>query len=389
MKLTPDHKTEIRNRFERVLNAEQLAELLQWIYHVKFPNARKPVVIRGRDLNYYAFKKADRYVNFEIPKRNKPEKRFISAPIYKLKTIQKCLNEVLNSIFIANKAAYGFIEKKSVVDNAKLHVGKNFVYNIDIEAFFPATDFRRVKSVLMLKPFSLAGEKEPLAFLIANLCSDNGSLPQGAPTSPTLTNIVCQRMDRRLTQLAKRYHATYTRYADDITFSCNRNIFDKWFKGRLKVIIERQERYRINTQKERLQDWNKRQVVTGVIVNKKLNVKRAYLKDVRFWLRTWEKFDTLPTQLAFANQYPEKQGYVRNSGATIPFQSYLMGKLLYLRMVRGKDDPVCFKYSRKFESLLSTIPSQDSTILSNRLLEVLQTLNDDGFEKADLLLRKL
>lgn len=355
MKLTLEHRAEIKERFSTIASVEQLAGLLQWIYDTKFPKAKKKVTIEGRDLNYYAFKKKDRYINFEIPKKNKNEKRPIAAPRYKLKTIQKCLNEIFNSVFEPHKASYGFISNKSVVDNARLHVGKNFVYNIDIEGFFPGTDFRRVKTVLMLRPFSLQQEKEALAFLIANLCCENGALPQGAPTSPTLTNIVCQRLDRRLTQLAKRYRATYTRYADDITFSAHQNIFDKWFKARLKVIIERHERYKINLAKERLQDWNKRQVVTGVVVNKRLNVDRTYIKDVRYWLRTWDKFKEEATQAAFEVRFPEKKGFVRNNGVTISFHHYLLGKILYLGMVRGHDDRMYQKFKSTFANQIETI----------------------------------
>jgi RNA-directed DNA polymerase len=379
MKLTLEHRAEIKEQFSKIATVEQLAELLQWIYDKKFPKAKERVTIEGRDLNYYAFKKQDRYINFEIPKKNKDEKRPISAPRYKLKTIQKSLNEVLTSVFEPHKASYGFISNKSVVDNARLHVGKNFVYNIDIEGFFPSTEFRRVKTVLMLRPFSLQQEKETLAFLIANLCCDNGALPQGAPTSPTLTNIVCQRLDKRLTQLAKRYKATYTRYADDITFSSYYNIFDKWFKARLKVIIERQERYKINLGKERLQDWNKRQVVTGVVVNKKLNVERTYIKDVRYWLRTWDKFKEEATQAAFEIRFPEKKGFMRNNGAPISFRNYLLGKILYLGMVRGHDDKMYQKFMNTFTNQMESIKVEDKGI---ELYQLMTIWEQKGIEEA-------
>lgn len=378
MKLTKEQKQEIKNRFKGIENVEQLAELLNWIYNAKYLNRNQEtnVVIQAKELNYYAFSAQERYINFEIPKKNKNETRPISAPKYKLKTIQKCLNEMFNAIFEPHRNSFGFIPSKSVVDNAQLHVGKNFVYNIDIEGFFPSTEFRRVKTVLGLKPFYLTEAKEPLAFLIANLCCDKikitkdgkeievAGLPQGAPTSPTLTNIVCQRLDKRLTRLAKRYKATYSRYADDITFSAHTDIFDKWFKARLKVIIERQENYKINLAKERLQDWNKRQEVTGVVVNKKTNVNRAYIKDIHFWLNNWEKKNEITTQELFEKFFPNKKSFTRHKGNAPAFQNYLFGKILYLGMVRGKEDAMFKTFMERYASHTDTKEtlSKDTTI---------------------------
>ncbi len=384
MKLTTEQKEQIKDKFQLVETVEQFAMLLQWIYDEKYPNKdpKLKLKIEKRDLNYYAFKKKDRYIKFEIAKKNKNETRPISAPKYKLKVIQKCINEVLNSVFIPHKNAFGFIPSRSVVDNAKLHIGKNYVYNIDIEGFFPNTEFRRIKTVLGLKPFLLVDKKEPLAFLIANLCCEKikavkeegeieiSALPQGAPTSPTLTNIVCQRLDKRLTKFAKRYGATYSRYADDITFSAHSDIFNKWFKSRLKVILERQEKYKINLSKERLQDWNKRQEVTGVIVNKKANVSRSYIKDIRFWLNSWENKKMDFTQMLFMQFYPNKKGFLRYKGSVPPFQNFLLGKILYLGMVRGKDDAMYKNLMNRFVNQLQASKIEDKGINLYHLLAV-------------------
>ncbi|MCG3166432.1 MAG: hypothetical protein POELPBGB_02211 [Bacteroidia bacterium] len=386
MKLTTENKEEIKTRFLSVETVEQLAELFQWIYDLKFPkkDPKLKLVIQAKHLNYYAFKKKDRYVNFEIPKKNKKETRPISAPKYKLKAIQKCINEILNAVFESHNAAFGFIPNRSVVDNAKLHVGKNFVYNIDIENFFPSTEFRRVKTVLGLKPFNLKDEKEKLSFLIANLCCEEGKLPQGAPTSPTLTNIVCQNLDWRLSKLAKRYRAVYSRYADDITFSAYTNIFGDKFKEELKEIIEVKENYKINYSKERLQDWNKRQEVTGVIVNKKTNVNREYIKDIRFWLNYWEnesKKDE-PTQIVFERFYRSKNGSnkkrLRNNH-TPPFINYLNGKLLYLGMVRGKEDKMYQGFMTRFVNQSISYSNESKGINMNELLSIWE---QKGIEEA-------
>src|SRR5690606_27764009 len=116
-------------------------------------------------------------------------------------------------------------------------------------------------------------------------------LPQGSPTSPILTNMLCRKLDRRLTGLAKRYNLTYTRYADDITFSSSHNIYnDEVFDKELKRIIEEDQNLVINPKKTRLQKAGYRQEATGLIVNDKVNVRKRYVKQIRMWLYYWEKY---------------------------------------------------------------------------------------------------
>ncbi|MCS6834005.1 MAG: reverse transcriptase domain-containing protein, partial [Flammeovirgaceae bacterium] len=134
--------------------------------------------------------------------------------------------------------------------------------------FFHTFDRNRVKMAFMYEPFNLKGDREPLAFLLASLCTHpleiegeiKTVLPQGSPTSPTLTNILCRKLDRRLTGLANRFGATYTRYADDITFSSSHNIYkDEEFEKELKRIIEEDRKLVINEEKTRLQKATYRQ----------------------------------------------------------------------------------------------------------------------------------
>ena len=190
-----------------------------------------------------------------------------------------------------------------------------------------------------------------LGYLIANLCCENGSLPQGAPTSPTLTNLVCQRLDKKLYKYAKSINANYSRYADDITFSANKQIFDETFKKTLIDIIEVQEKFKINFEKERLQNGGERQAVTGIIVNRKSNVERKYIKDIRFWLMCWNRFKKDATQQKFLIQFPEKKGFLRYGGTTPQFYNYLSGKILFLGMVRGAKDEMFLKFKAEFDKL--------------------------------------
>ena len=138
-----------------------------------------------------------RYKDFTIPKKSGGV-RNISAPVRGLKSILTSLNTILQAIYEPSKHAMGFVPGRSVVDNAKTHLGQNYVYNIDLQNFFPSIDKSRVWKRLTLPPFNFTSE---LADVVAGLCTmriigDNGEtryvLPQGAPTSPTLTNIICK-----------------------------------------------------------------------------------------------------------------------------------------------------------------------------------------------------
>ncbi len=409
MRLTAVHKEEIKIRFAKTETVEDLAQLLSWIYILKFPKRSKKniILIEAKHLNYYAFKPANRYKQFTIKKKSGGE-RPISAPRYKLKTIQKCINEVLNAVFTPHFTATGFVPQKSIVDNAKVHIGKQFVFNTDLKNFFPSTEFRRIKAVLGLAPFNLTDENEInsnrekkktseekgkgyLGYLIANLCCDNGCLPQGAPTSPTLTNLVCQRLDKKLYKLAKSINATYSRYADDITFSSNKSVFDDSFKKILVDIIEVQEKFKINFEKERLQNAGERQSVTGIIVNRKSNVDRTFIKDIRFWLMCWNKFNTQATQQKFLIQFPGKRGFLRYGGSTPQFYNYLNGKILFLGMVRGVKDEMFLKFKSDFDHLSERVTGEpvNSKIKEDKILEseinlmtVLNIWKNEGIENA-------
>lgn len=413
MHLSKENLQFIRNQFIKMELPSDLVLLLNQIYKLKFSETSKKcnVLIQEKDLNYYAFKCTNRYESFTLKKKSGGE-RIISAPRYKLKTIQKCINEILNAVFTPHFTATGFIPKKNIVDNSKVHIGKQFVYNTDLKDFFGSIEFRRVKVVLGLHPFNLIDKDELmgnkkkekisdqkgrgyLGFLIANICCDTGSLPQGAPTSPTLTNIVCQRLDKKLYKFAKSINSTYSRYADDITFSSNKKVFDEDFKKKMISIIEVQENFKINFSKERLQTSGERQIVTGIIVNKKCNLERIFIKDIRFWLMCWNKFGLEAAEQRFASEFPNKKGFARKGGSIPHFQNYLLGKILFLGMVRGQIDRLYLATKRNFENLnnnmvlnSNTLPSLmkrtniEIKVDSEIVLEILKELEQTGFSDA-------
>jgi RNA-directed DNA polymerase len=331
-------------------------------------------------LNYYAgleTKNPKRYQLFTIKKKS-GEDRLINAPVGNLKIIQRCLNIIFQCLFTPHKSAMGFRMDKSIVDNAKIHTGNNYVYNIDLKDFFFSINQSRIEDCLRAKPFSLDDEKEKIIKIIAGLCCNKNlialedtennkenspinllpTLPQGAPTSPTLSNIAAYSLDVQLCNLAKRFKLRYSRYADDITFSSMHNIYQKEsaFIKELSKIIER-EGFTINEAKVRLQEKSiHRQEVTGLVVNEKVNVKRRYIKQIRAWLYLWKTYDYEKAEQYFLRDYLIDK---RQTKPTNPnFANVLLGKLNYLKMVVSSDDKRYKKLRDNFDELYKPLKEQ-------------------------------
>lgn len=379
MKIEQAHIDQIRKQFAELQSKEDLVKLLSDAKNMLYGEECKPVQLKS--LTYYAnpvlCKK--RYQTFTTKKKSGAD-RTIHAPVKGLKSILRSLNFVLQCVYEPHEAATGFVLEKSIVDNAKKHVGHHYVLNIDLKDFFHTFDRNRVKMGFMFEPFNLNGDKEPLAFLLASLCTHpfdiDGEvktvLPQGSPTSPTLTNILCQKLDRRLTGLANRFGATYTRYADDITFSSPHNIYtDEAFNKELKRIIEEDQKLVINPKKTRLQKAGYRQEATGLIVNDKVNVRRRYVKQIRMWLYYWEKYGYEKAEQIFKRDYIADKGHVKNINAHLV--NVLDGKLEFLKMVKGVEDGTFIGLKERFDLLVG---------FTDPINQVLNTWETEGIDQA-------
>lgn len=318
------------------------------------------VTVTRTQLNLAAYPSLnqERYRTFQIPKKKKGEFRTIDAPEPTLKYIQQGLNLVLQTVHTPHPAAMGFVPHRSVVTGAKMHLGQRLVYNIDLKDFFYSITSGRLYKRLTAKPFSLNKE---VASLITDLCCyTNGEgksvLPMGAPTSPTVTNIICERMDRKLSNLAKAYGLKYSRYADDITFSGMGNVFMEGsrFIASMRNIIEFEEGFTINSNKTRLCHQGMRQEVTGITVNGKENVPRRYVKQLRTMLHNWEMDGRDRAQATFERHYNPK--YRQPSGGSPSIhhiENIIVGKLLYLKMIKGETDNTYRSLDRRFRALAS------------------------------------
>ena len=400
MQLEQEQVEIIRTMFQQIKTKYDLLKLINFAKNLLFGERAHAVPLKT--LTYYGNTNlaSDAYKIFSIRKKS-GGKRTIHAPVKGLKPIQKALNLILQCLFTPHHAATGFVPERSIVDNAKVHQGAHYVYNIDLKDFFPSVDLSRVAACLRLPPFNLIDTaEEPLAFLVANLCctpilverqNESGEwikktlsvLPQGAPTSPTITNIVAQRLDKRLTGLARRFGANFSRYADDITFSSMHNIYkqDEAFAIELARIIESQGFY-INPSKTRLQKTGFRQEVTGLVVNEKVNVHRRYVKQIRHWLYLWERYGYAQAEQIFKREYVKDKGYAKKGNPKL--ENVLEGKLLFMKMVKGEGDGTFMGLWGRFESLLDTALLNKSLSKNEQtIVEILQLWENEGIEAAE------
>lgn len=269
-------------------------------------NARDLASLLGIDYSYLTFllyrkRPENCYKTFEIPKKC-GKTRTINAPIEPLKFVQKRLSDQLwkyelylrEQKGVDSKISHAFENNKSIFTNANIHKCKKYIINLDLKDYFDSFHFGRVRGFFTnnnnyLLPIDVAT-------IIAQLTCYNGCLPQGAPSSPIITNLISNIMDMMLLSIVKKYKVNYTRYADDLTFSTNdiRIIekFDSFLEDVNKVV--KKSGFNINEEKTRLQYNSSRQVVTGLVVNKKLNICHDYFKETKamaFSLYTKGKFN--------------------------------------------------------------------------------------------------
>lgn len=246
----------------------------------------------------YISPELSRYKQFTIPKASGGTRK-ITAPISDLKSaqrrlaklLQECLKEIEKKQGIRKNYAlsHGFKPNLSIATNARNHVNRRWVLNMDLKDFFPSINFGRVRGFFIKnKHFSLHPKA---ATVLAQIACHQNALPQGAPTSPVISNLIAGILDIRLNEFAYKNRCTFTRYADDITFSTNLKEFPasiakmkpdgEWeISDRLLKQINKYG-FEVNDKKTRMQYRRSRQDVTGLIVNKKIGIKREVLKTVR------------------------------------------------------------------------------------------------------------
>jgi RNA-directed DNA polymerase len=284
------------------LRRQQLPELCD------APQIAAALGISIGELRFLAFARGaslvSHYAEFTIPKRTGGERR-ISAPLPRLKRVQRWINEQVLARVPTHPAAHGFLRQRSIVTNARLHVGTPVVVNLDLQDFFPTVTYRRVRGL-----FRALGYSEAAATIFALICTHPREmatveidrqtyhvalaervLPQGAPTSPAITNLVCRDLDAGLTKIAAALGFSYSRYADDLTFSARRSPADValgQLLRRVRFLVEKNG-FRVHPDKTRVLRRSGRQEVTGIVVNERPAICRATLRRFRATLQQIER----------------------------------------------------------------------------------------------------
>jgi RNA-directed DNA polymerase len=358
--LQSDNQT-LLNKFNQLKTIEDVCSLLE---------------IDRKTLIYLLYRKniSSNYKIYSIKKRSGGIRQ-ISAPISSLKIIQQKLSYILNLRYVIRPSVHGFCCNKSIVTNANVHSGKTCLLNLDLKNFFPSINFGRVRGLFISGPFSFPPK---IATIIAQICVLNNELPQGAPTSPVISNLICSRLDGQLQELAKRNNLLYTRYADDITFSTwQKNFSNNLLKvvDGIPVIGKDLEKiiilngFAINEKKVRVASYFNRQEITGLVSNKFPNVKRSYIRELRVILHNWDKYgiDTARDEYYSNNRKNNNSPYKK----TCDFKFVILGKINFVKMVKGHINSVYRKLINKYNLLdknnFPILEIEESKIIENNI----------------------
>ena len=316
--------------------------------------------IKYQSLTYivYGLEDSKKYRSIKIPKRGTNKFREINAPFGALKRIQRKLASILYLIHEPRKPCHGFSKKRDICSNARTHLRKKIILNLDFENFFPSITLNRVIGLFKGGIFNFNND---VARALAKICCYNNSLPQGAPTSPVVSNFICISLDNQLRILAKDHGLVYTRYADDITFSSKHDNFPedicllqdgKVCIGQALNTVIHNNSFIVNSAKNHISGKGSRQIVTGIIVNKRMNVRREYIRSVRAVLYKWEKYGEPYIVEDFSKRL------TRDGNKTIYLKSHeekreiftrcIIGRINFIGRVRGKHDLLYRKILNRF-----------------------------------------
>lgn len=255
------------------------------------------------------------YRNFEIAKKN-GNPRLISEPLPNLKSIQDfILKEILSNVKVS-AFAKAYKKKSSIIENTRYHINQSIVLSLDIEDFFGSIKREKIEKI-----FLMLGYSELLSDLFSKLCTLNDSLPQGAPTSPFLSNIIMKEFDSKIADYCLENKIRYTRYADDITLSGNFNV-----KEAEKLVTSELLKLdlKLNTDKTKIMTPNMRQIVTGIVVNQKNQVprnERMILRQSMYYIKKFGLEEHIKAKNISYNNY----------------LYYLYGKIAYIVYINPED----------------------------------------------------
>ena len=297
--------------------------------------------------------RARMYQHFSIAK-GENKVRLISAPDERLKLLQRKLSKKLTELYRPRNPVHGFVAERSIKTNALAHLHRRFVVNIDVKDFFPTITQKRVEGML-----SSLGIDARVVEIIAQICCNNAQLPQGAPSSPVISNMICFRLDRELMGFTKETRCIYTRYADDITLSSHQppsalfettppptgHFSPDLLVPKLRDVFEGNG-FSIHPNKAHYADRHSRRIVTGLKVNELLNVDRSYVRNIRAALYSVESLGIEGAEQKFKEKYKGSSS----------LRAHLQGKISFLTHIKGQSDPVVRGLALRFNKCFPTHP---------------------------------
>ncbi len=318
----------LRQRFLSLQSIDDVAQLLE-------------VRVDFLQMLLYGKRERQKYVEIKISKANGGERR-ICKPPRNLKILQQKLLRVLALVFTPRSCVTGFVKGRSILDNARNHCARRYVISFDLEDFFPTIHIGRVIGLLSAPPYSIGSGAAKVLGQIA--CHDDGHLPQGAPTSPIISNMICSGLDSELLRLAKSHRCVYSRYADDLCISttrrdapkalARRDPDGKWHLGAELVDVVMRHGFLIRAEKTRVRDVLRRQTATGITVNEFPNINREFIRKVRALIHDCNTRGPVPA----AKKYGAATGTDTSNKPVDWICRVVEGKLAYLKMVRGESD---------------------------------------------------
>lgn len=334
-------------QYDVVFRFEQKFFVSQLLSIVSIPDLRILLKVRLSSIN--KLMNEPDYISFSIPKK-RGGNRLIQSPGNNLMRLQSRLNFFLQNYYhlIRPEGIYGFVinpNKKekvcNIVDNAKIHVNQKQVLNLDLKDFFPSIQAYRVKELFVSDYFKFNDE---IANALALLVTYERKLPIGAPTSPVISNFICLKLDTQLIAFCKENQLNFSRYADDLTFSSNNEISKETISCIFEII--KKNNFEVNHKKTRLKSNHRKQTVTGLVVNDKVNVNRKTLKMVRAML-----YDATKNGIAKA----ASKHFTSNEISTFSYSTYFLNRLNgyinFIAQVKGFDDALVIKLKNEFKNL--------------------------------------
>ncbi|MCP4438315.1 MAG: RNA-directed DNA polymerase [Aureispira sp.] len=281
------------------------------------------------------------YKQFFIAKQN-GQKRLIETPVYKLKQLQRQLAFSLQCAYhiVRPKCAYGFIlaaaddtQTRNIYSNAQQHLQSKWVLSIDLQHFFHTIPTERIYMLFRRTPFDFT---KNMARCLSKLCTYQNRLPMGAPTSPVLSNWVCLALDHELQALADKNNLTYTRFADDMTFSSNRKIKTKLINEIRNIVSD--QKFQLNEHKTKLVRTIDEPEITGLIIKRgKPDISEQYIKDIHKDIALLHELTSM--RIVERSIFPSQLIY--------RFRQSVMGQINFVRFVRGGHHKSYWKLMRK------------------------------------------